>query len=152
MKTVLAVLLCYLLFDAECCFVHKGGPFEGGKGVIPSTGTYAGVLMPDPVVSPFTNSIGLFSVVFPTTGLGTGTLVIFQTGQTYTGSVQGLIDPKGGKISALLYASFPYVRTIQTGTDDAGNPIFTTETVISVASGQMNAKVTATSRVTGTAD
>ncbi len=150
MKAILGVLLCYVLFASEC-FAHKGGPFEGGTTVA-TTGTFAGVLLPDSQISPFENSIGLFTAVFPKTGLGSGSLVIFQTGQTYTGTIQGLIDPKGGVVSALLYATFPYSRTIQTSTDDNGNPVFTTETVIAVASGQLSGKVTSTARINGFAD
>jgi hypothetical protein len=151
MKAILATLLCYVFFQAQC-FAHKGGPFEEGKGTFPTTGTFAGVLLPDPNISPFENSIGLFTAVFPKTGLGTGTLIIFQTGQTYTGTIQALIDPKGGAVSGLLYATFPYIKTVQTGTDDKGNPIFTTVNVVAVASGQLDAKVTRTSRLTGFAD
>ena len=151
MKAILGVLLCYVLFASEC-FAHKGGPFDGGGVTISTTGTFAGVLLPDPNISPFANSIGLFTAVFPKTGLGTGSLVIFQTGQTYTGTIQGLIDPKGAVVAALLYATFPYSRTIQTSTDDNGNPVFTTETVVAVASGQLGGKITNTARVTGFAD
>ena len=151
MKAILGVLLCYVFCTAQC-FAHKGGPFDGGGVTIATTGTFAGVLLPDPNISPFENSIGLFTVVFPKTGLGTGSLVIFQTGQTYVGTIQGLIDPKGAVVAALLYATFPYSRTIQTSTDDNGNPVFTTQTVIAVASGQLGGKVTSSARITGSAD
>ena len=94
-----------------------------------TTGTFAGVLLPNED-SPGSNSIALFSITFPTTGLGTGALVIFQTGETYTGTVQGIVDPDSAVFSGLLDASFPFLFTTQTGTDDKGNPIFTTTTVI----------------------
>jgi hypothetical protein len=153
MKAILGALLCYVLFASEC-FALKGGPFDGGGGgtQVATTGTFAGVLVPDPNFSRFDNSIGLFTVIFPKTGLSTGSLIIFQTGQTYTGTIQGIIDPKGSAISALLYATFPYTRTIQTSTDDNGNPVFTTQTVIAVASGELSGKVTPAARITGTAD
>ena len=150
MKAILGSLLCFVLFASEC-FALKGGP-PYPVGTVVTTGTYAAVMVPDPVHSPGTNSIGLFSAVFPQTGLGTGTLIIFQTGQTYIGTIQGLIDPKGAVISALLNATFPYLITVQTGTDDNGNPIFTTETVVAVASGQLFGKVTTNLRILGTAD
>ena len=150
MKALLGSLLCYVLFASQCFALKGGPPYPTTAASL--TGTYAAVMVPNPVESPFTNSIGLFSVVFPQTGLGSGTLIIFQTGQTYTGTIQGLIDPKGASISALLNATFPYLITIQTGTDDNGNPIFTTETVVAVASGQLFGKVKSNFRIIGTAD
>lgn len=149
MKAILGSLLCYVLFASQC-FALKGGPFDGGGGQVATTGTFAGVLLPQP--ESFANSIGLFTAIFPETGLGTGTLVIFQTGQTYVGTVQGLVDPKGGVVRALLYATFPYVTTVPSGVDDKGNQTFETVTVIAVASGQLIGKLTRSSRVTGTAD
>jgi hypothetical protein len=150
MKALLGSLLCYVLFASQCFALKGGPPYPGNAASL--VGTYAGILTPNPIASPGTNSIGLFSAVFPQTGLGTGTLVIFQTGQTYTGTIQGLIDPKGAVLSALLYATFPYVITIQTSTDSNGNPVFTTETVVAVASGQLFGKVQTNFRITGLAD
>ena len=150
MKALLGSLLCYVLFASQCFALKGGPPYPGNAASL--AGTYAAVMVPDPVQSPGTNSIGLFSAVFPQAGLGSGTLIIFQTGQTYTGTLQGLIDPKGAALSALLYATFPYVITIQTSTDTNGNPVFTTETVVAVASGQLFGKVTTTSRIVGAAD
>lgn len=150
MKAMLGSLLCLVLFASQCFAIKGGPPYPGGT--IVTTGTYAGVLLPNPAISPFTNSIGLFSAVFPQTGLATGVLILFQTGQTYTGTVQGLVDPKSAVVTALLYASFPYLTTVQSGVDDKGNPTFTTVTVIAVASGQLNSKVTNSARLTGTAD
>ena len=150
MKALLGSLLCYVLFSTQCYAIKGGPPYPGGS--FPVTGTYAGVLLPNSQVSFFENSIGLFNVVFPTTGVGAGTLVIFQTGQTYVGTVQGLVDPKGSIIYALLYATFPYLTTIRTGTDDNGQPIYTTQTVVAVASGQLNGKITSAARITGFAD
>jgi hypothetical protein len=95
------VLLCYVFFAAQC-FAHKGGPFDGGGGVgvtFSTSGTFAGVLMSD---TSSANSLGVFTVVFPKTGISTGTLIVFQKGQTYVGTVQGLIDPKNGSVNAVL--------------------------------------------------
>ena len=149
MKAILGSLLCFVLFASQC-FALKGGPPYPG-GTFATTGTFAGIMTPDPVQSPGTNSIGLFSVVFPQTGLGTGTLIIFQTGQTYTGTIQGLVDPKSAAISALLYATFPFIHIVES-VDSSGNVIETPITVIAVASGQLNGRVTTSSRIIGTAD
>ena len=158
MKSILAILLCYVFFSSQC-YAISGGPIYGGGGNVMTTGTFAGVLLPNED-SPGSNSIALFSITFPTTGLGTGALVIFQTGETYTGTVQGIVDPDSAVFSGLLDASFPFLFTTQTGTDDKGNPIFTTTTVIASAAGRLNGKLianpaqfsTSSTRITGTAD
>ena len=159
MKAIFGVLLCYVFFTSQC-FAIKGGPVYPGATNVLTTGTYAAVMLPSATESPFENSIGLFSINLPKTGLGTGTLVIFQTGQTYTGTIQGLTDPDSAQLHGLLNATFPYDITIQTSTDDNGNPVFTTQTVVAVASGQLNAQLkanaqqfsTSSVRITGTAD
>lgn len=158
MKAILGALLCFVFFQSECFALKGGPPYPGGTVV--TTGTYAGVFLPDAVQPPQRsggqvdkNSIGIFTLVFPTAGIGSGRLVIFQTGQTSTGTLQGIVDPKGGVISALINATFPFTEIIQTGVDPTTKqPIFTTESFIAVASGQLNGKTTVLSRITGTAD
>ena len=157
MKAILGVLLCYVFFASQCFALKGGPPYPGGQ--ISTTGTFAAVMTPDPQKSPGANSIGLFSIQFPTTGLGNGVLVIFQTGETYTGTVQGLTDPDSAVFSALLNASFPFV-IISTTTDKDGNITQTPINVIAVASGRLNGKIeanqsqfsSANARITGTAD
>jgi hypothetical protein len=156
MKAVFGVLLCYVLFASQC-FAIKGGPIYSGPSNVTATGTFAGVLLPNEFSG--SNSIGLFSINLPTTGLGTGPLFIFQTGETYTGTIQGIVDPDSAKFFALLNATFPFITTIQTGTDTNGNPTFTSETVVASASGRLNGQLAGTSqngssstRITGTAD
>lgn len=170
MKGILGVLLCYVLFSSQC-FAIDGGPVypspTGSPTATPTaisnvvtTGTFAGVLLPNARKSPRSNSIALFSVSLPDSGLGSGPLVIFQTGETYTGTLQGTADPDSAKFFALINATFPFVTTTQTGTDANGNPIFTTQTVVAVASGRLNGQLivnpiqgsAAPTRITGTAD
>lgn len=157
MKALLGSLLCYVFAVAQC-FAIKGGPVYPGGSSVTTTGTFAGVLLPTD--SSQANSIALFSITLPTSGLGTGPLVIFQTGETYTGTIQGISDPDSAKFSALLHATFPFLTTIQTGTDDKGNPIFTSTTVVASASGRLNGQFNtntalnsvSSTRITGTAN
>jgi len=157
MKILLASLMC-LVLGASPCFALKGGPpYPPGPRSV--TGTFAGVLLPQ--VGQTSNSLGLFSLPLPTTGLGTGVLVIFNAGQLYTGSMQGVGDPQTAAVTGLIRATFPYLTTVQTGVDTNGNPIFTTVTVVAVAAGIMSARIvtrrstfnnSTSDRITGTSD
>lgn len=157
MKATLGVLLCYVFFTSQC-WALKGGPVYPG-GQVSTTGNYAGIMIPDKTSSPGANSIALFSLALPQTGLGSGTLVIFQTGETYTGTIQGLVDPDSAELSALLNASFPYVIVLTTY-DSNGRPSQTSQTVIATASGRLNGQLianpnafsTSSTRMTGSAD
>ena len=154
MRILLASLMCLVLFESEC-FALKGGPVYGGsKANI--TGTYAGVLTP----TQGSNSLAIFSLQIAQTGIGTGTLVIFDVGQIYSGTLQATGDPDKGKVTGLIRATFPYIVSVPSGTDSDGNPTFTTTTVVAVAAGTMQGKVKASAnfsgvtsaRLTGTAD
>ena len=154
MRILLASLMCLVLFESEC-FALKGGPvFDAGTTAI--TGTYAGVFMP----TQRSNSLALFSLQLAQTGIGSGTLLIFDVGQLYTGTLQATGDPNRGRITGLIRATFPYIITVPSGTDSDGNPTFTTTTVVAVAAGTMQGKIKAdnrfsgvtSTRVTGTAD
>ena len=165
MKALLGVLLCYV-FTMTQSFAVSGGPW--GRNSVTVTGTYAGVFLPvshsPACVNPITgepvfclgqptglNSIGLFSLQVSTTGIGTGPVVIFTFGQTYTGTFQGVADPDSSALRGLINATFPYVHTVQTSTDSNGNPVFTTETVLAVASGQVKGKVNSNTNTQSTA-
>ncbi len=149
MKAVLAVLLCYLLVASQC-FALKGGPPYPTPPTVGSTGQFAGALMPNREKSPSDNSIGIFSILFPPTEIGSGTLLIFQTGQTYTGTIQGVYDTQAKTISALLNATFPYVRYIETTDPVTGVVTVTTENFTAVASGSLTGDVIRRSQITGT--
>lgn len=138
MKAVLGCLLCLILTSAQC-FALKGGPVFGG-GAVRTTGIYAGVLYPVDVV----NSIGLFSVTVPRTGLGTGSMYLFANSNAYVGTVQATADPDSAAFTGFLDAGFNFVQTIQTSTDENGNPVFTTQTLRAVASGRIDGKIKAT--------
>lgn len=149
-------------------FAISGGPDYGGNVKVRTTGIYAGVMFPTSHVpcdtcdgqSQELNQLGLFSLPIPQTGLGSGTVLIFERGQIYTGTIQGTADPQSAQVHGIISASFPYLTTVPSGTDDMGNETFDTVTVIAQASGKLEAKIKAITsglstgiiRLKGTAD
>jgi hypothetical protein len=154
MKILLAGLMCGLLTTLQCFAIDGGPVYPGGTAVL-TTGTYAGVMLPDPVQSPFANSIGLFSITIPQAGLGTGPFVVFTSGETYIGTVQGTADPDSGKLFALVNATFPVIEVVP-NPDGSSTSI----TFNAVASGQVKGLIranpnvfsTSAARITGSAD
>jgi hypothetical protein len=125
MKTLLAALMC-MVFNATQCFAISGGPFGGGTTQVSVTGTYAGVLIPiqvevdpgpPPVFLPPDNSLVLFTMRIPTTGLATGTSAVFRNGFFYPGTIQGLADPDSARLTGLVNAFFQET-VAQTSTTD----------------------------------
>src|SRR5450755_2068742 len=111
MKSVLGVLLCLVLFQAEC-YAHKGGP-DYGTGQITTTGIYAGLFVPsNPDGSD--NSLGIFSANIPRNGIGSGTVAFFRKGIFYPGTLQGLADPDTGVLTAVVSSSFNITFTSET--------------------------------------
>ncbi len=108
MKTMLAILLSFIVSEAPVLAIHGGYTLGGQAGV---TGTYAGVMIPSapvdylggttdtsgtlttPVSSFGVNSIGIFTLSVPTVGLGNGTVYIFSTSQSMSGGITCLPDP-----------------------------------------------------------
>jgi hypothetical protein len=102
MKTLLAILLSFIVSEAPVLAIHGGYTLGGATQLM---GTYAGVLIPtsDTLLQTGTaatanglgsNSLGLFTLGIPLTGLGSGTVVIFSEAQQLTGSIQALADPR----------------------------------------------------------
>jgi hypothetical protein len=155
MKILLAGFMCGLLTTLQCFAIDGGPVYPGGSGVV-TTGTYAGVMLPDMIQSPGSNSIALFSVTIPRSGLGTGPFVVFNLGETYVGTIQGTADPDSGKLFGLVNGTFPVVEVVP-DPDGSGS---TSITFSAVASGQVkgfvrsnpNAFSTSAARITGTAD
>jgi len=109
MKTLLAILLCFLVTEAPVLAIHGGYSLGGSQSV---TGTYAGVMIPTSDTSLVTgttvsdfgqNALGLFTLGIPTTGLGSGTVYLFSGGQQFTGTIQALPDPSndGGIVGVI---------------------------------------------------
>ncbi len=155
-KILLASLLCFVLVASQT-FALKGGPEFGGN--VKTTGTYAGVMIPG-ALSPGSNSIGLFTLLLPTTGLGSGTVVIFTAGETYTGTIRGSADPDTAKLVGEVSASFPVIEIVPGPPDSNGNSTAVTITVAATAAGSVKGKMkanknlfsTASVRIVGSAD
>jgi hypothetical protein len=120
MKIVLACLMCVVLTASEC-FAISGGPvFDTGINVV---GSYAGVLkIPHPNAPHFDipacarNSLGVFSVAVPTSGIASGDFVMFSQGRMFSGTIQGTADPNTARLTGILSATFDFSVTI-IGTD-----------------------------------
>lgn len=108
MKVLLAALMCVVLTMTEA-FAISGGPWDG-TGHVEVTGTYAGVFVPPIVGTPpmeSDNSIALFTVAIPKTGVGSGTVVVFRNGIFYSGgNITATADPDSSKLYALISASY----------------------------------------------
>ncbi|MBV9009011.1 MAG: hypothetical protein JO354_07575 [Verrucomicrobia bacterium] len=156
MKALFGSLLC-LVFTVAQCFALGGGPNYGGPGVT-TTGIYAGVMTPGDL-SPGANSLGLFSVTIPKTGLGTGTVIIFNVGETYTGTFTGIADPDSAQLTGEVDAEFPYTYSVPSGVTN-GVTTYTTVTVVAKAAGKLTGQLAANTnvyssasvRLTGSAD
>jgi hypothetical protein len=117
MKSLLAILISFLVMEAPVLAIHGGYTLGGSQSVV---GTYAGVMIPttDTILSGTaavssttgavaggfgTNSLGLFTLGIPDTGLGAGTVLIFSSAQGMTGSITALADPttNGGIIGVI---------------------------------------------------
>ena len=142
MKALLGCLLCLVLTSAQC-FAVSGGPDYGKGGTVRTTGIYAGVLYPLETV----NSIGLFSVQVPRSGLGVGTVVLFANSSAYSGTMNATADPDSAVFTGFIDAGFNFVDAICTAncTDpDTTKRTVTTLTLRAVASGRIDGKVKAT--------
>src|SRR5438552_3697148 len=117
----------------------SGGPVYTRGGNLDVTGSYAGTLTPTVP----NNSMGLFAVTIPKTGLGTGTLSIFVMGNAYVGTINATADPDRAKLTGFFNAGFNYIKTVESGVDKDGNVTFTQITVRAVATGSINAKIKA---------
>jgi hypothetical protein len=108
MKTLLAILLSFVISEAPVLAIHGGYELGGQAGTV---GTYAGVMIPTAIqylngtteesgtletpVSGFgINSIGIFTMSVPNIGVGAGTLYLFSTTQSMSGSITDIPDPR----------------------------------------------------------
>jgi hypothetical protein len=142
MKRILSFLLCIILLKAQAFAIH--GNLEGtGSGTF-LTGTYSGTLIPTDATqgtrifdlatgeqTGTLNSIGLFSVAMPTSGVGTGSFVVFTEGRSFAGTITAVGNPGEGSITAILEATFDYVDFLR---DDQGNILYGSTTTNGVTS------------------
>lgn len=161
----------------------SGGPNYGGgrsKTVASIPGVYSGMLTAIPCSTTTSsdaalkttptptpaltgrcgaNSVGIFSLTMPRTGGGTGTIVVFDEGQAYNGTIRATANPKKATINGLLDGTFNFSEQVITGTtvttDSNGRTTTTytygTQTFAAHAVGNIDASVKAASGVTTTA-
>ena len=141
MKIVLTCLMCFVLGASESFAIDGGPVYPGGTNVV---GTYAGVI--DRVVtdSPLdcgANSIGVFSVGVPKTGISSGTFVMFSQGRTFTGTIQGVADPGKSTLKGVLSATFNFTVTQTIINPVTGVPTTTTTDVTAGANGSLKTQI-----------
>jgi hypothetical protein len=79
------------------------------------------------------NSIGLFTVAVPSSGIGQGSFLIFTEGLSYSGTIVAVGDPGAGTLTGILEATYSYVDFVR---DDNGDIVYqatTTNGVTTVA-------------------
>jgi hypothetical protein len=153
MRILFSLLMC-LVFGAAQCFALKGGPpYPVGTNII---GTYAGVLQGvfDPTNPRSSNTLGIFSIGIPQTGLASGSVAIFTGERTFVGTIQGIGDPNKGTLRAALQA-VPVVtgggETITTLNFHADGTVSADiKTVRSAFNTVANTRLTGTSTITTT--
>ena len=124
------------------CLAVKGGPeYPAGRNI---TGTYAGVMQGifDPTNPASSNSIGVFSLGVPQTGLATGTFLMFARGRAFTGTINAAGDPDAGTVKGLLAASYNF-NLQRTEVDDDGNPVVVSIPITATANGPIQSRVIA---------
>jgi hypothetical protein len=156
MKTLLAILLSFIVTEAPVLAIHGGYTLGGAASVM---GTYAGVFVPtqDTILTTGSNnpdfgsnSLGLFTLGIPDTGLGTGEVYLFASGQQLVGTIQGLANPDANAgIVGVIQA------TGQITTASAQDTLFgfnqVQNQITGQASGGMNATVTESTQSVSTA-
>jgi hypothetical protein len=151
MRILLAALMCLVLCTSECFALKGGPPIPGGQ--VTTTGNYAGLFVP---AGEDENSLGIFSVSVPTTGLGSGVVAFFRNGIFYPGTIQAIADPDSAVLTATVMSSFDITFTSET----TGNPPTTRNIVITFnANGSITGLIrpnpktlsSATARITGNA-
>ncbi len=107
MKTILAILLGFIVSEAPVLAIHGGYTLGSAQSAI---GTYAGVLVPvsdinlsgttavtgttGAVAGGFgSNSLGIFTLSIPSSGIGGGQVLIFSSAQGMSGTITALPDP-----------------------------------------------------------
>ncbi len=128
-----------LVLGASQCFAISGGPqYPGSNNVV---GTYAGVMKPKtpPMDSPpncSANSLGVFSIGVPNSGISTGTFVMFSQGRVFKGNIQAVADSGKATLKGILNATLNFSVT-----SPSPSPSTTVE-VTATANGNLNTKIT----------
>jgi hypothetical protein len=148
---ILSVLVISQLLARDPHVAPNGGPaYPGTQNVV---GTYAGALIPETPGNPngcANNSLGIFSLVVPTNGLGTGTFVMFAQGRVFTGTIRAAADGEKGRIRGILDATFDFTVHFACGTDQCPNVLGCTGCDVDVtaaAKGRFDVDITSGSTI-----
>jgi len=137
--------MCLVLTASECIAISGGPIFPGSLNVV---GSYAGVIKrpsdtppavlncPPPMSGCSANSLGVFSIGVPASGISSGTFVMFSQGRIFTGTIRGTADPGTARLTGVLNATFDF-----TVTDNSVTPP-TTTMVTASANGNLKTKIT----------
>ncbi len=134
MKRILSFLLCIIFLKAQAFAIR--GNLEGTDSGTILVGTYSGTMIPTSAdqgtrVLDFDtgeqtgtlNSVGLFTVAMPDSGIGQGSFLIFTDGVSYAGTIVAVGDPGTGTLTGILEATYDFVDFVR---DGAGNIVFST--------------------------
>jgi hypothetical protein len=160
MKILLACSMCLVLAASECLAISGGPVFGSGLNVV---GTYAGVIKarradappsgqfpPDTPPGCSLNSLGVFSVGVPTSGISTGSFVMFSQGRVFTGTIRGTADPGTAKLTGVLNATFDFSVTRTFINPTTGEVTTTTTQVTAEANGHLKTTISSGSAQAGT--
>ncbi|MEP6667675.1 MAG: hypothetical protein ABJF10_00895 [Chthoniobacter sp.] len=106
MKKVLSLLVAFVFLQVQSWALSGGPVYAGTTAAV--KGTYAGSLVP----AIAGNSLGIFSIGVPSTGLASGVFAMFISGGAFYGSIVGIIDPDKLTLNALAQAQENAVRTL----------------------------------------
>ncbi len=118
--SLLAAVLCHVLFVASSAHALSGGPVYPGSAVS-TTGTYSGAL-----IGLLQNSLGLFSLTIPRTGVGTGTAVVFKAGYFASGQITGVADPQSANLNGVLDLQYRYSLLVLNNSNGTTSTLSTT--------------------------
>jgi hypothetical protein len=125
-------------------------PVEGQPttttGTTTTSGTGGGTTgTATPTITETSNTIAVFSLSVPDTGLATGTFLAFAGGRTFNGTIDGLADPDSANILAVLQGTLQFSLTFTTTSTSASGVTTTVNTVpvTATATGSLQATVSA---------
>ncbi len=140
MRILFAALMC-IVFGASECLALSGGPVYPGASTV--VGTYAGVLQPTQATDACgANSLGVFSIGVPKTGIASGAFVMFSQGRVFSGTVRGTADSGRSTLKGILEATFNFTVTRTFFNPVTGETTTTTTEVTAQANGNLDTKIT----------
>jgi hypothetical protein len=146
MKTLLAILLSFIITEAPVLAIHGGYTLGGSESTI---GTYAGILVPTSstalvtgsnAVDYGTNALGIFTLGIADVGAGSGALEIFAGPNEAVGTIVALPDPKnvGGILGIITAAAYESILAISSSSAQVSEAL---EQLTAEANGSLKASI-----------